>query len=370
MASPVFFIKKKDGSLRLVQNYRALNAIMVKNKYPLPLISELITQLRGAKYFTKLDVRWGFNNVRMKEGDEWKAAFRTNRGLFEPLVMFFGLTNSPATFQTMMNDIFRELIMEGVVVVYLDDILIFTETIEEHRAVTRWVMELLQKHKLFLKPDKCEFEKTTVEYLGVVISHNSVEMDPVKVAGVTDWLTPTNKKEVQSFLGFINFYRWFIQDFSHHAHPLFDLTKNDVKWKWSEAEQSAFDLLKLVVSSAPILASPDNSRPFRIEADSSDSATGAVLSQQFPNDGKWHPVAFLSKSLSLVERNYEIHDKEMLAIIRAMEEWRHFLEGAEHQFEIWTDHKNLEYFMTAKKLNQRQARWSLFLARLDFLLHH
>jgi transposase InsO family protein len=370
MASPVFFIKKKDGSLRLVQDYRALNSITVKNKYPLPLIPELITKLRGAKYFTKLDVRWGFNNVRMKEGDEWKAAFRTNRGLFEPLVMFFGLTNSPATFQTMMDDIFRELVIEGVVVVYLDDILIFTESIEEHRKVTRRVMEILAEHKLFLKAAKCEFEKTTVEYLGVIISHNSVEMDPVKIAGVADWPAPTNKKEVQSFLGFANFYRRFIQDFSHHARPLFDLTKKEVKWKWTEEEQSAFDSLKGAVTSAPILASPDSSRSFRIEADSSDFATGAVLSQQSLVDNKWHPVAFLSKSLSPVERNYEIHDKEMLAIIRAMEEWRHFLEGAEHQFEVWTDHKNLEYFMTAKKLNRRQARWSLFLARFDFVLHH
>ena len=370
MASPVFFIKKKDGALRLVQDYRALNAITVKNKYPLPLISELIEKLRGAKYFTKLDVRWGFNNFRMKEGDEWKAAFCTNRGLFEPLVMFFGLTNSPATFQTMMNDIFHELIMEGVVVVYLDDILIYTETIEEHRAVTRRVLELLQEHKLFLKPDKCEFEKTRVEYLGVIISHNSVEMDPVKVAGVADWPVPSNKKEVQSFLGFVNFYRRFIQDFSHHARPLFDLTKNDVKWSWSADARSAFDMLKNLITSAPILTSPDNARPFRIEADSSDFATGAVLSQQSADDDKWHPVAFLSKSLSAVERNYEIHDKEMLAIIRAMEEWRHFLEGAEHQFEVLTDHKNLEYFRSAKKLNRRQARWSLYLARFDFVLHH
>jgi hypothetical protein len=180
MASPVFFIKKKDGSLRLVQDYRALNAITIKNKYPLPLISELIEKLRGAKYFTKLDVRWGFNNVRMKEGDEWKAAFRTNRGLFEPLVMFFGLINSPATFQTMMNDIFRDLVAEGVVVVYLDDILIFTETMEQHREVTRRVLRLLEENQLFLKPDKCEFEQTKVEYLGAVISHNSVKMDPVK----------------------------------------------------------------------------------------------------------------------------------------------------------------------------------------------
>ena len=229
MASPVFFIKKKDGGLRLVQDYRMLNAMTVKNKYPLPLIPELIAKLRGAKYFTKLDVRWGFNNVRMKEGDEWKAAFRTNRGLFEPLVMFFGLTNSPATFQTMMDDIFEELISDGVVVVYLDDILIFTETIDEHRRVTRQVLELLEKNKLYLRPDKCEFERTTVEYLGVIISHNSVAMDPVKIAGVADWPVPTNKKEVQSFLGFTNFYRRFIQGFSEHARPLFDLTKKDRK---------------------------------------------------------------------------------------------------------------------------------------------
>jgi hypothetical protein len=141
MASPVFFIKKKDGTLRLIQDYRALNALTIKNRYPLPLISELVNQLRGAKYFTKLDVRWGYNNVRMKEGDEWKAAFCTNRGLFEPLVMFFGLTNSPSTFQTMMNDIFQDLIMEGVICVYLDDILIFTKSIEEHRRVTRLVLE-------------------------------------------------------------------------------------------------------------------------------------------------------------------------------------------------------------------------------------
>ena len=315
MASLVFFIKKKDGTLRLVQDYRTLNAIMVKNKYPLPLISELIEKLRGAKYFTKLDIRWGFNNVRMKEGDEWKAAFRTNRGLFEPLVMFFGLTNSLATFQTMMNDIFRELVAEGTVVVYIDDILIFTETVEEHREVTRQVLKLLEENQLYLKPDKCEFERTRVEYLGVIISHNSVEMDPAKIAGVAEWPVPSTKKEVQSFLGFTNFYRRFIRDFSHHARPLFDLTKNDVKWHWSAEEQSAFDTLKGLITSAPILASLDNTRPFRIEADSSDFATGAVLSQQSPDDGTWHPVAFLSKSLSAVERNYEIHDKEMLAII-------------------------------------------------------
>ena len=187
MASPVFFIKKKDGSLRLVQDYRMLNEMTVKNKYPLPLISELVNQLRGAKYFTKLDVRWGFNNVRIEEGDEWKAAFRTNRGLFEPLVMFFGLTNSPATFQTMMNDIFTDMISEGVVVVYLDDILIFTKDLDEHRRITQRVLGRLAEHELYLRPEKCEFEKTRIEYLGLVISENRVEMDPIKVAGVAEW---------------------------------------------------------------------------------------------------------------------------------------------------------------------------------------
>jgi len=293
MASLVFFIKKKDGTLWLVQDYWALNAMMVKNKYPLPLIPALINKLRGAKYFTKLDVRWGFNNVQMKEGDEWKAAFRTNRGLLKPLVLFFRLCNSPVTFQTMMDDIFDDLITEGAVVVYLDNILIFTETLKEHQRVTWRVMELLRKNNLFLKPEKCEFEKTEVEYIGVIISQNSVKIDLVKVAGVTEWPIPSNRKEVQSFLGFTNFYCRFIQGFSHLARPLFDLTWKDMEWRWEAEEQSAFTSLKERITTALILALPDNSQPFRIEADSSDFATGAILSQQSPEDNKWHPVASL-----------------------------------------------------------------------------
>jgi len=184
MAAPVFFIKKKDGSLWLVQDYRALNSMMVKNKYLLPLISELVSQLCGARYFTKLDVCWGFNNIHIKPGDEWKAVFQTNRGLFKPLVMFFGMTNSPATFQTMMNNIFWDLIAEGIIVVYLDDILIFTRMEEEHAKAIRRVLQVLQEHKLFLRPEKCEFCKERIEYLGLVILKNEVSMDLVKVAGV------------------------------------------------------------------------------------------------------------------------------------------------------------------------------------------
>src|SRR6266536_1210563 len=213
MASPFFFVKKKDGKLHPVQDYRKLNKITVKNAYPLPLISDLLNQLRGARYFTKLDVRWGYNNVQIKEGDEWKEAFRTNRGLFEPLVMFFGLMNSPSTFQTMMNEIFQDLISEGVVCIYLDDILVFSKTLEEHRHVIRLVLERLRQYCLYLKPEKCEFEKTWIEYLGLIILEGKAEMDPVKVKAVSGWPTPTNKKEVQSFLGFTNFYRRFIRNF-------------------------------------------------------------------------------------------------------------------------------------------------------------
>jgi hypothetical protein len=204
--SSCLLIKKKDGKLRFVQDYRALNAITRKNRYLLPLIDDLIHRLKDTCYFTKLDVHWGYNNVCIREGDEWKAAFRTNRGLFEPLVMYFGLTNSLATFQTMMNEIFQNLITEGVVSVYLNDILIFTNSLEDHRRITCLVLDHMREHKLYLRVEKCKFEKTKIEYLGVIISHNKVEMDPVKIAGVADWPTPSNKQEVQSFIGFVNFY--------------------------------------------------------------------------------------------------------------------------------------------------------------------
>src|SRR3981189_3149820 len=370
IGAPVFFIKKKDGGLRFVQDYRALNEITIKNGYPLLLIDNLIHRLSGARYFTKLDVRWGYNNVCIKEGDEWKAAFRTNRGLFEPPVMYFGLTNSPATFQTMMNDLFHDLIMEGHVCVYLDDILIFSSDLKAHREVLRRVIEVLRTNKLYLRAEKCEFERTRIKYLGVIISHNHVEMDPTKVTGVAEWPTPKNRKEVQSFLGFTNFYRRFIPHFSDDARPLFDLSKKDVAFQWGIPEDEVFNKLKKSITSTPILTLPSDDQPFHIEADGSGVATGAVLSQLSSEDGTWHPVSFLSKSLSAGKHNYEIHDVEMLAVMRALEEWRHYLEGAKHPFEIWTDHKNLEYFWTAQKLNRRQARWSLFLSRFNFSLHH
>lgn len=225
-ASPFFFVKKKDGALRPVQDYRKLNDVTIKNRYPLSLIQDLVDKLKGAKYFTKLDVRWGYNNIRIKDGDEEKAAFLTPKGLFEPLVMFFGLCNSPATFQTMMNDIFRDLINEGHVVVYIDDIMIFTKTLEEHQKITKKVLNVMRKHRLYLKAEKCEFEKLEIEFLGMIISEGSVRMDPVKVEGVRKWPKPTCKRDIQAFLGFTNFYCRFVKDYGRIAKPLTSLTGN------------------------------------------------------------------------------------------------------------------------------------------------
>jgi hypothetical protein len=365
-ASPFFFAKKKDGKLRPVQDYRRLNAITKKNRTPLPLITETIDRLKEAKYFTKMDVRWGFNNIRITEGDQEKAAFLTKRGLFEPTVMFFGLTNSPATFQTMMNHILRPLIKRGKVLVYMDDIIVFTQTTEEHRRVVREVLEVLKENKLFLKPEKCEFEQTTVEYLGVIVSHNTLSVDPIKTDAVRDWPMPKKLKEVQEFTGFLNFYRRFVPNFSRIARPLYDLTKKNERFDWTLKCKEAFEELKDRICSAPILRLARDNGRFRIEADACDYATGAVLSQE--QEGVYHPIAFYSKSLNEVERNYPIHDREMLAIVRALYEWRHYVIGKE--FDIWSDHKNLSWFMTKQDLNRRQARWGAELAEYNFILHY
>ena len=369
MASPLFFVGKKDGSLRPCQDYRYLNEWTVKNKYPIPLVSELVDKLRGAKVFSKLDLRSGYNNVRIKDGDQWKAAFKTHRGLYEPTVMFFGLCNSPATFQAMMNGIFKDMIDEGWMVIYMDDILIFSDDIDTHRQRTLRVLQRLQENDLFLKPEKCTFEAKEVEYLGMIVRENQIAMDPVKVKGVLEWPEPTNVKGVRSFLGFGNFYRRFISHFSDIARPLNELTQKNRPWNWTPECQKAFDTLKQQFASAPVLAMPDWTKPFIIESDASKWASGAVLRQRDDN-GDLHPCAYLSKSFSEPERNYEIYDRELLGIVRALEEWRHYLEGSGHPVTVFTDHKNLSYFREPHKLNRRQARWALFLSQFDLQLVH
>ena len=370
VAAPFFFVKKHDGSLRPVMDYRKLNDVTVKNRYPIPRIADLIDSLSQASIFTKIDLRWGYNNVRIREGDEWKTAFITKRGLFEATVMYFGFSNAPATFQAMMNNILGDLIQQGQVMVYLDDILIFGNDLHEHRKIVREVLQRLRANDLYAKAEKCFFEQSSIDYLGMVISKGQVNMDKKKVAGVLAWPAPKKVKYVQAFLGFANFYRRFIQDFAKITRPLVDLTKKDQSWVWESAQQIAFEALKEAFTTAPILRIPDDFNPFRLSTDASDFATGAVLSQLDPDDTLWHPVAFFSKSLNVHERNYEIYDKELLAIIRALEEYRHYLEGHPEKFEIWSDHQNLTYFRQAQKLTRRQARWALYLSRFYYSLHH
>jgi phosphoglycolate phosphatase-like HAD superfamily hydrolase len=367
MASPFFFVKKKDGRLRPVQDYRKLNDITIKNRYPLPLIAEVLDELKDARIFTKIDIRWGYNNVRIKEGDEWKAAFRTNRGLFEPLVMFFGLTNSPATFQTMMNHLFYDLISEGHVRIYMDDILIFTKDIDSHRIIVTKVLQILADNKLYLKPEKCDWEASSVEYLGMIVSEGEVRMDPLKVAAVEEWPTPKNKKDVQTFLGFINFYRRFIRRLGSIAKPLTSLTGKN-PWEWGLPQQEAFDQLKKQIVASPVLAIPQDEGKYKLETDASDFAKGAVLYQQ--QKGQWKIVGFMSDAMNPAERNYEVYDKELLAIVEALKKWRKQLLGAQEDFEIWTDHKNLQYFRAPQNVNRRQARWIGDMAEYHFTIHH
>jgi hypothetical protein len=308
MASPFFFVSKKDSdALRPCQDYRYLNDGTVKNVYPLPLVSDLLDKLKGANIFMKLDIRWGYHNVQIKEGDEWKGAFKTNKGLFEPTVMFFGLCNSPATFQAMMNDIFRDMLNEGWVIIYMDDILIYSNDPEEHRKRTLRVLQRLCEHDLFLKAEKCKFDMKEVEYLGLIISENKIAMDPTKLAGIRDWPAPTNVKGVRSFLGFGNFYRRFIGHFAEVARLLNALTKKDQVFNWTTECQEAFEALKRKFSETPVLLMPDTEKPFTIESDASKFTSGAVLRQQDIN-GDWHPCGYISHSFNQTERNYEIYN--------------------------------------------------------------
>src|SRR6266478_68192 len=283
--------------------------------------------------------------------------------------MFFGLCNSPATFQTMMNNILCPFIDHNEAICYMDDILVYSSSLMDHRRITWEILQTLHSYKLFLQPEKCKFECQEVDYLGLVISKDHVAMDPVKVQGVTDWLQPAKVKDVQSFIGFVNFYQRFICNFSKIAHPLHGFTWKSKDWSWGAAEQQAFDALKNAITSAPMLTFPSRSGLFHLECDASNFAMGAILSQQ-QEDGLFHLIGFMSKSFSNTEWKYQIHDKEMLAIMHALEEWRHFLEGSNQKFEIHMDHKNLSYFQEAHKLNCCQVWWSLYLSRFNFTLSH
>ncbi|KAI2661152.1 Transposon Tf2-6 polyprotein [Labeo rohita] len=361
-----FFVKKKDGSLRPCIDYRGLNDITVKNRYPLPLMSSAFELLQGARVFTKLDLRNAYHLIRIREGDEWKTAFNTPTGHYEYLVLPFGLTNAPAVFQGMVNSVLGDMINQFVFV-YLDDILIFSPSLQVHTQHVRQVLQRLLENQLYVKAEKCEFHAKSVSFLGFVVAAGEI-----KVKAVAEWPVPDTRKALQHFLGFANFYRRFIRNFGQVAAPLTALTSTKVSFTWSAQAQEAFDNLKSRFISAPVLSIPDPEpeRQFIVEVDASDVGVGAVLSQRSPKDGRVHPCAFFSHRLNPAECNYDIGNRELLAVRLALGEWRHWLEGSAQPFLVWTDHKNLEYIRSAKRLSSRQARWALFFDRFDFTLSY
>ena len=368
-ASPIFFVPKKDpNDLRPCEDYRYINEWTIKSAYPLPRQEELFDKIKKAQYFTKLDLRNGYNNIRIKEGDEWKAAFKTSKGLFEPTVMFFGLCNSPATFQKFMDDIFRILIIEEGILIYMDDILIYSDNIKDLERKTKKVLEILNENDLYLKPEKCQFTTQEIEFLGITFTPGHMEMSKDKLKAITDWPTPKNVGELRKFLGFSNFYRRFIQNYANIAAPLNNLTGSK-PWKWEEEQEKAFETLKNEFTKEPTLLLPDPLAPFALETDASDVATGGVLYQK-NTEGVYQPCGFISNALSPTEQRYDIYDKELLAVMRATREWRHYLQHSPHEVTLWVDHKNLTYFQKMKPMNPRQSRWKLELSMFNWKLEY
>lgn len=358
--APVLFAAKKDGGLRLCIDYRALNKQTVKNCYPLPRIDEIFDSLRQATLFTTLDLRSGYHQIRLDPESIPLTAFRTRYGLFEFLVVPFGLTNAPATFMNLVNDILRPYI-DNFVSAYLDDILIFSKTRAEHIRHLRQVLDKLREHKLYAKVSKCKFAQRSVDFLGHVVSANGFEMERVKVEAIKKWPKPKTKRDVQSFLGMLNFYRRFIEKMATVAKPLTELT-SIVDFEWTARQEDAFNSLKDKVMSAPILRAFNPELPVVLSTDASGCAVGAVLEQ---DDGMGRrPVAFFSQTLSIHEQRYTIRERELLAIVQAIRHWRCYLHG--RQFIVHTDHESLRYLRTQDKLNDRQVRWLEMLEQYDF----
>ena len=355
VAAPFFFVWKKDGTRRPVIDYRKLNDITVKDSYPLPRIDEMLERMQGSEIFSKFDLKMGYNQLRIKPEDVWKTAFMTPDGPFCMNVMTFGFAGAPPYFQRWMHDIFTPVLNRNVEN-YLDDTGTHHKEKAEHVEVNRAILRLFRQHRIFANAKKCEFHRDRMEFLGVEVSREGFEMEKVKVETVQGWKPPRTVRAVREFIGFCNFYRRFIKSFSEIARPLHDLTKLGQQWQWTDKEQYAFETLKRMICESPILIHADPAKRFQMETDASNYAYGAVLSQK-AEDGKQHPIAFYSKSMKPPERNYGISDKEALAIIKALQHWRHWLEGTKDPVRIITDHQNLEYFKNPHPLNRRQLRW-------------
>ena len=360
-ASPVVLVSKKDGGLRYCIDYRQLNRVTKLDEFPLPRIDDTLDQLVGAKFFMTLDLAAGYWQVAMDLSDQEKTAFATYSGLYEFKKMPFGLVNAPATFQRLMEVILAGLAREGCLV-YLDDVLVMGRTMEEHNHNLVKVFDRLRTAGLRLKPKKCCFAQLEVEYLGHVVSTEGIKTDPKKAKAVSEFPTPSNVKEVCSFVGLASYYRKFIPNFSKIAGPLHALTKKDVAFIWTPECQSAFQALKQLLTTAPLLTYPKFDRPFMLETDASSDGLGAVLAQ-CQEDGLVRPVAYASRSLQQHKKNYGITELEGLAVVWAVKHFRHYLYG--HKCKVYTDHEALKAPLNTPRPSGKLARWGMALPELD-----
>ncbi|GJR02881.1 putative reverse transcriptase domain-containing protein [Tanacetum coccineum] len=346
--APVLFVKKKDGAMRMCIDYRELNKLTIKNRYPLPRIDDLFDQLQGACCFSKIDLRSGYHQLRVREEDIPKTAFRTRYGHFEFTVMPFGMTNAPAIFMDLMNRVCKPY-LDKFVIVFIDDILIYSKSEEEHEVHLKTILDLLKTEMLYAKFSKCEFWLKEVQFLGHVVNRDGIHVDPSKVESVKNWKTPESPTEIRSFLGLAGYYRRFIENFSKIAKPLTLLTQKNKAYVWGDKQEEAFQILKEKLCNAPVLALPDGPDDFVVYCDASKQGFGCVLMQQ----GK--VIAYASRQLKIHENNYTTHDLELGAVVFALKIWRHYLYGTKSV--IYTDHKSLQYIFDQKELNMRQRRW-------------
>jgi hypothetical protein len=360
-ASGVLFVPKKEGTLRMVLDYRDVNTDTVKDRYPLPLINDLLDQVQGATIFSKLDLFSGFHQVAMHEDDIPKTAFRTKHGHFEWAVMPMGLTNSPATFQRLMDSVLRDYIGDFVVV-YMDDVLVYSKTPHDHILHLQMILEKFRQHSLHCRLSKCAFGKDHIRYLGYIISGAGLHVDPSKTDTIEDWPTPTGPADIASFLGLAGYYRRFVHKFTDRAEPLKILTHKDTPFIWTPAAQAAFDDIKTALTTTPVLLLPDPLQPYEVYADASGNAISAILTQQ------GRPVCYYSKKLTPAEQNYTTGEQELLAIVAALSEWRCYLHGS--AFTVNSDHLNHKTLQTKPLPTKREIRWLEFLQQFDYTIQH
>ncbi|GJZ38755.1 putative reverse transcriptase domain-containing protein [Tanacetum coccineum] len=352
----VLFVKNKDGSFRMCIAYRELNKLTVKNRYLLPRIDDLFDQLQGSSVYSKIDLRSGYHQLRVREEDIPKTAFRTRYGHYEFQVMPFGLTNAPAVFMDLMNRVCKPY-LDKFVIVFIDDILIYSKNKQEHEEHLKIILELLKKEELYAKFSKCEFWISKVQFLGHVIDSEGIHVDPAKIESIKDWTSPKSPTEIRQFLGLAGYYRRFIEGFSKIAKPMTKLTQKKVKFEWGDKQEAAFKLLKQKLCSAPILALPEGSEDFIAYCDASKKGLGAVLMQ------REKVISYASRQLKIHEKNYTTHDLELGAVVFALKIWRHYLYGT--KCTVFTDHKSLQHILDQKELNMRQRRWLELLSDYD-----